>query len=367
MISKNNAIEVYQLLCNVPNRNKAVRDLAKKRKCSVESIKRYYRYGASYLMANKSVWIEVADKMVSNSKKAKKAFIDDVPMPACKVSSKREKLLDQLKDLPDEVLTAMVNSKNCINTNRPQTHKVRKPNKNFKIGFFTDPHIGSRCFRMDWFNQMVATFNEQQVDFIACSGDVTDGLYMHRPGHVFELTQQGYKSQKEYAVEVLSKLRQPLFCISGNHDRTYLKDMNADIVQDICSHLPNATYLGHDMADIMVGNIIIRLFHGEDSNSYALSYRAQKLCESFSGGDKAHILLLGHVHKTFWLPMCRNIEVFSGGALCMQSNWMASKKLENHAGFWIISVESDADGVTNVSGTWKPFFIEPIGKLQVKR
>ena len=71
----------------------------------------------------------------------------------------------------------------------------------------------------------------------------------------------------------------PLYILSGNHDSWY-KDVGADIVEDICNALPNATYLGNNQADLNLDGATIRLFHGLDGNSYAISYRLQKLVES---------------------------------------------------------------------------------------
>lgn len=338
MISKQTAVEVYEAIANSSDKDKAAIQLAKKRKLSIETIKRYSRYGANYVNGE-------TPKQPESTKK-----------------TQRDKYLEQLGELPEEVLKAFVKSKNHKDSLYEGYTKIKKPSKTFTLGYFSDTHIGSKCFREDWFDIMVEDFNKHKVDAVVCSGDVTDGLYIHRPGHIFELEKLGFKEQKKYAIEQLAKIQQPFYTISGNHDWTYQKDMDANIVEEICDHLPNATYLGHDVADLCIGNIIIKLFHGQDGNSYALSYRAQKLVESFTGGTKPHILLCGHVHKTFWLPMCRNVEVFSGGAMSMQSKWMMSKKIENHSGYWRLTIESDDVGVVSVTGNWTPLFVEPLKK-----
>jgi hypothetical protein len=77
----------------------------------------------------------------------------------------------------------------------------------------------------------------------------------------------------------------------------------------------------------------------------------------FPGGkQKPNILLLGHVHKSCYLPSERNIHAFSVGAMCKQSKWMRSKRLANHSGFWIVEFDYNEKGVTDCSGKFYNFY-----------
>jgi hypothetical protein len=91
-------------------------------------------------------------------------------------------------------------------------------------------------------------------------------------------------------------------------------------------------------------------------NSYAVSYRMQKLIESFTGGSKPNVLLMGHSHKQGYF-FDRHIHAVSGGALSTQSKWMRSKRMANHAGYHFITMRVDADGVRSFTLTWTPFYI----------
>lgn len=90
-------------------------------------------------------------------------------------------------------------------------------------------------------------------------------------------------------------------------------------------------------------------------NSYALSYRLQKLAESFTGGKKPNILLAGHVHKMCYV-FDRMIHCVSVPSLQMQTPWMASKKLAAHTGFLIIEFDSNVNGVCNFQFKYYPFY-----------
>lgn len=239
----------------------------------------------------------------------------------------------------------------------PGYHKapiINFKGKTVKFGFLTDTHIGSVFFEEAYYNAFLKAINSEGVDFVCHTGDVTEGM-SNRAGHVYELTHIGYEKQKEYAVELLSKIKVPMYCIDGNHDRWFIKSNGAEIVKDICERVPNMEFLGHDEGDISLNGIVIKLWHGEDGSSYATSYRLQKVIEAFRGGEKPHVLLTGHTHKQGYF-FDRNVHVVSGGALSKQSSWMRGKRLPCHSGFWIIEMVIKDGEVKRFKPEWFAFY-----------
>lgn len=223
------------------------------------------------------------------------------------------------------------------------------------IGFLTDPHIGSKYYREEFLDAAYEEFDKEKVDFVTIVGDLTEGM-SHRPGHIYELSHIGYAEQKEYAIEQISKWDGKIYMIDGNHDRWFLKSNGALIVKDICEQLPNAEFLGHDEGDISLkGKAVLKLWHGEDGNSYAISYRLQKLAEAFTGGEKPNVVFCGHVHKQGYF-MIRHIHMISGGALCTQSKWMRRTRKENHSGFHVVKIWINDTGVAKLQPTWYPLY-----------
>lgn len=222
------------------------------------------------------------------------------------------------------------------------------------LGFLTDPHIGSIYFQPEWLEAAFREFDKEEVQFAVCAGDLTDGM-SNRPDHIYELTHIGYEKQKAYAVEMWRPWDRPVYMISGNHDRFFIKSSGANIVADVCAELPNAEFLGHDEGDTSVNGITIKTWHGEDGNSYAVSYRLQKIVEAFTGGEKPHILLVGHTHKQANM-FERHIHIFSGGCMSRQSRWMRSKRIAAHTGFWIIKFWANKGSVSKIQSTWYPFY-----------
>ncbi len=222
--------------------------------------------------------------------------------------------------------------------------------------FFTDPHMGSNYFKEEYYFGMLEEARMQKVEFGVCAGDVTHGMDSRKPDLLYDLTHIGYELQKEYAINMLSQFDKPLYIIDGNHDRWYLRAIGAVIVKDICEAIPNAHFLGHDEGDLsLAGDVVIKLWHGEDGASYATSYRLQKLVESLTGGEKPHILLSGHTHKQGYF-FDRHVHVVSGGALSTQQKFMRRRRLVNHAGFWIIRCRISNNSVNTFTPTWYPFY-----------
>jgi len=239
--------------------------------------------------------------------------------------------------------------------------KSKKLNINFdgnrvRIGVMTDTHIGHQKFYEQRLFAAFEEFKKEKVDFVCHAGDVTEGM-SHRPGHIYELTHLGYDQQKKYAVELFGQWTDtPIYAVSGNHDRWYIKSNGANIVGDISKELKNFKFIGHDTGDICLNDKVkINLWHGEDGNSYALSYRVQKIIESIQGGEKPSIMFCGHTHKYVKL-FERNIHAISVGCMEDQTDWMRGKRIPAHVGFGVYDITFNSSGITKLNETFFPLY-----------
>lgn len=266
----------------------------------------------------------------------------------------RRKLIDKIasKYTDDELKTIAAGQRGSLGTRK---HIVSRDGQNVRFGFMTDTHIGSIYSRDEVFLEAVNTMRVSGCEFICHSGDVTEGM-SNRPDQIYQLSEIGYTAQKEKAIQLLSEWDGPWYMIDGNHDRWFVKSSGAYIVEDIAGSLNNAVYLGQDEGDLIIGDATIKLWHGEDSSSYATSYRLQKLIESLSGGQKPNVLLAGHTHKQGYF-FDRNIHVVSGGSMQLQSKWMRGKRIAAHVGYHIIDMTITDDGVTRFNIEWLPYFL----------
>lgn len=226
-----------------------------------------------------------------------------------------------------------------------------------RIGAITDTHIGHERFDKNLLFQAFEEFKKEKVDFITHSGDVTEGM-SNRPGHIYELNHIGYNKQKEEAINLLSQWTDTnVYCIDGNHDRWYIKSSGAFIVKDICDALPNYKFLGHDEGDISLkGKAVLKLWHGEDGASYAISYRIQKIIESLTGGEKPGAIIFGHDHKAMYIYE-RMVHCFCGGCMQLQTHFQRKKiRVSARVGFWIIDLWVNNSGICKTTNTFYPFY-----------
>jgi predicted phosphodiesterase len=245
------------------------------------------------------------------------------------VSVTVKRLLDRFS--PAE-LKAIADGKS-IDT-RKTLHKVDFKGDQVTVCYVTDTHWGAKHSPVEWWDAVLEECDRMGVEIMLHGGDLVEGM-SNRPDQVYGLTHIGFSAQMDLAEEQLAKCELPVYIIDGNHDRWGIKSAGIMAVKDVAARLDHVTFLGHDEGDLDIQGTIWRMWHGEDGSSYATSYRLQKVIEAFTGGEKPHVLLAGHVHKQGYF-FDRNIHAVSGGALCKQSPWMRSKRLANHSGFHII-------------------------------
>lgn len=229
--------------------------------------------------------------------------------------------------------------------------------KDVYYGVISDTHIGHKCYDSDLMKTASKVFNKEKVDFVLHGGDICEGFYTHRPGHVFELDQIGGDDQVEKAVEELSQIKSPIFAITGNHTwNTFYKNAGIDIGKSLEEKIKNLTYLGNAEGNIdLAYGKTIQLLHPDGGTAYAISYRPQKIVESISGGKKPEILHIGHFHKAEYL-FYRNVHTFQNGTLCAQTPFMKGKSIPAHLGFWLIKLKVNKKGISEITPKFFPAY-----------
>lgn len=271
------------------------------------------------------------------------------------VKDKIGKALEKL-NLTEEEAVQILKSLHC--KVRPvDTTKIKISRKSFSFGYFSDPHIGSTYFQPELFAYMVKFFKSEKPDFIMNAGDHLEGM-SGRPGHVYELSHIGLSQQLQYAIELYSQLDSfPHYGIDGNHDGWFFnKNDNGVIVgEELEKSLKNYHNLGQMEGNLTVNNIRIQLYHGGDGTAYAISYKLQKLIESYSNGVKPNIVLSGHYHKALYLFL-RGVHGLECATLCGQTSWMRGKKIPAHMGFGIVHIIFNQRGVERFVHEFIPWY-----------
>ena len=252
-------------------------------------------------------------------------------------------LLSLKKRYTKEELASIVKGESVVDRGH------RSPKLSFDVdtvtfGIMTDTHIGSIFTHEDYIVQGLQEMEKAGCSFLIHAGDSVEGM-MNRPNAIYELNHIGYKAQRDAAVDLLKGWTKPLYMVGGNHNASF--DMKfgvgMDITEDICSRLPDATYLGSCDGTMDINGVATTVFHGNDGSSYALSYREQRIIDMMQPVEMPQLLITGHVHKAFYC-MYRGVHIICGGTLQSQTPFMRGKKLPAHVGWWVVKA-GISDGI----------------------
>ena len=239
----------------------------------------------------------------------------------------------------------------CVNG---EIIKLRKPIKNdeiyelpnnlehLKLLLISDTHLCNRSDRLDILRYLYNKAEDKGVKHILHSGDFTDGR-SNRPEQIYELKEPSYDGQIQYCVEKYPTFSGKTYVIQGNHDDWWYKSNGSEIVKAIARQRNDIVYLGADVADIKVGKLKIRLFHGSGGVAYAKSYKIQKYLDSIPIEEKPHILQTGHIHQAFYMKQDKT-HCFQTGCLEDLTPYCRSMGFSNDKSVWWADVDFDDKG-----------------------
>lgn len=293
------------------------------------------------------------------------------------VSPKRvEQILDELKKENYNIHLKEDKAEMITSVGIGGKHKIDLTlfeNKTYKIGFLTDDHLCNKAERLDVLNAIFDRYHEEGITEVYNGGNWIDGeaSFNTLDIHIFGMDNQikyfieNYPQRKGIRINFIAGddhegwYQQKVGIIIGKHLEQTAKEMGRN----------DLNYCGYMEADFELkaskGSAILRVVHAGGGTAYALSYQPQKLIESLTGGDKPHILLIGHYHKAEVLPSYRNVRSVQGGCGCDQTRYMRKKRIEAHVGGWIIEFQQAKDGSINRFKTeWLGFFDQEFYKAK---
>jgi hypothetical protein len=225
---------------------------------------------------------------------------------------------------------------------------VSRPDNTFCFGAMGDLHAASKYTRWEVREDLMNRAVDAGAQCIFDTGNWIDG---EKPFNRYDLEVVGLDAQVKLLAKKYPRVKVPTFAITGDdHEGWYIKSEGIDVGR-YCESIMrdeghNWTNLGYMEADIVLRNAnsgavaTLRVVHPGGGTGYALSYRPQKIIESYEGGEKPSVVLFGHYHKLD----CNNIRnVWSVQTGCAQDQtpFMRKKSLEAHVGGAIIQMEQD--------------------------
>lgn len=268
-------------------------------------------------------------------------------------------LMKQDGELVDYLNGQIIKLKKPMQTNG--IYEIPNNLQHIKLLLISDTHLASKFDRLDILRYLYAKAEDNNVNYILHSGDLTDGL-SGRPQQLYDLKEASYTGQRDYVIDKYPKSSIPTYLIAGNHDLWWIKQCGADICKDISNQRKDLHYLGSDCEDLKIGKLKIRLFHGKGGGSYAKSYKLQKYLDSIPTDELPHILQTGHIHQAFYMKQ-GNTHCFQTSCLQDLTSFERSMGFSNDKSVWWVDVYFDDKGnVYSINPQ-----LETFGKTLVKR
>lgn len=214
--------------------------------------------------------------------------------------------------------------------------------EHLKLLLISDTHLGSKYDRVDILRYLYSKAEDKNIKYILHSGDFTDGR-SNRPEQVYELREPSYEGQVQYCIDKYPKFSGKTYAIQGNHDDWWYKSAGSEILKSIAKEREDIVYLGPDVADLKIGKLKIRLFHGAGGSAYAKSYKLQKYLDTIPMGERPDILQTGHIHQSFYMKQDKT-HCFQTSCLEDQTPYCRGMGLANDKSCWWLDIDFDDKG-----------------------
>lgn len=214
----------------------------------------------------------------------------------------------------------------------------------FKICLLSDVHYGSIYDRPDLMERIYRECENRGIRHIFCCGDLTNGNYSNRPS--FLEYSKIYKSGDmiDYVANTHPESCDiKFYTIAGNHDTSYLCTEGIDIIEQIAKVRPDIVYLGQDLADITLGPLKMRMYHGCDKKRPTIEDRLTRFYDKMDESFKPDILQIGHIHHSLYLPIGFT-HIFQTAALIDQMPPEISHNMPCERSCWFVTIQYDEEG-----------------------
>lgn len=218
-----------------------------------------------------------------------------------------------------------------------------------RFGVISDTHLGNMHAMEEELSEAYAVFAAEGITDVYAAGNLLDGEKTYR-GQEYEIKVMGAERVVAYLAHLWPQvpgITTHHIASSTCHEGFYFKSAGLLIGKLIEQARPDMVYLGLDERDIIIHpgerQPILRIIHPGGGSSYAHSYRPQKIVESYSGGEKPDVLVIGHYHKMGYYEI-RNVTVLQAGCMERQTPFMRKRSLEAMLGFWVVELRFSEHG-----------------------
>ena len=221
-----------------------------------------------------------------------------------------------------------------------------------RFGAMGDTHLGSKQERLEELHDMYRIYEANGIKTVLHTGNYIDGEARFNK---HELKVHGMDGQLQHMGNVYPQITGiNTYMVSGDdHEGWFAQREGVDIgfyMQKVMERngrtdLHNLGYMECfiPLTHAQSGKTsMVHVIHPGGGTAYAISYTTQKQIESYEGGEKPAIALIGHYHKAEHLES-RNVHAFQTGCFQDQTIFMRKKKLVAVIGGWIVMARQNPE------------------------
>lgn len=224
-----------------------------------------------------------------------------------------------------------------------------RPDHSFKFGVIADTHSGSKYERLDVVRALYDWFAAEQVDRVFHGGNMIEGEARFNK---YDIAIYGLENQVRYLGQEMPQVGLQTFFVHGDdHEGWYGQREAVDIggfIEDKLRAMGRTDWvnLGFMEGRVELVNASsgaradLLVTHPGGGSAYAQSYKPQKKVESFQGGEKPAVLLLGHYHKMGLYPV-RNVWALHMGCCQDQTPFLRKQNIEVVVGGIVVTLRQD--------------------------
>lgn len=234
------------------------------------------------------------------------------------------------------------------------------------FGVTTDNHLCNKHSRLDVLNAAYDHFERSGITRVFNAGNWIDGEARFNKTEL--ITRPGMDAQLDYMIDNWP-VRNGIvteYIAGDDHEGWYAQRECIEIGKYLEMRAKyqgrhDLKYLGYAEADIALrygtGSAVMRVVHPGGGSAYAISYTDQKRTESYQGGEKPQVEIVGHYHK-FNQGYPREVHTVQCGCTCDQTLFMRKKRLQAHVGFVEVKIsqEKNTGIIQRLSVEWFPYY-----------
>lgn len=226
---------------------------------------------------------------------------------------------------------------------------ISEKDNTFTFGAAGDLHAASKYCRWDVREDLYKWFIEEGA---TCNFDTGNWIDGEARFNKFDLEIIGLDNQIKLLARNHPKGLKTYAVWGNDHEGWYVQREGVDVGR-YAEHLMQRE--GHEWFNLgfMESHVLLvnknsgkkasmAIVHPGGGTAYAISYRIQKIIESYEGGEKPNIALYGHYHKLMSM-LIRNVWTAQTGCQQDQTPFMRGKNIEAHVGGGLVRIVQDPE------------------------